>query len=374
MGTVQVSGSHAGIAGTRIGFVFTPSVSSLRLTIRKFHHMAGKYVGHLSRHDPLYGFLAWDILRRIDVSVGDPEFRVFRLVASNEVYAYEEKHSRACVVGKFYGPAFKRDRDRANARAEREYWNLNILRGYGLVGRPHHVIEPLGVKRDLNCLLVEEHYAGEALSHAIDEAIRYHNEAHLYWRLKALSYFLATQHNRTANGEGVNFEEDCIYLNHLVAQLEARRKIDKRDVEELWWLRDRWRENTRMWQDQQVWLHGDATPANFLFGSGMNVAAIDLERMKRGDRVFDVGRIAGELLHAFLGATGDKYRAEPFIGHFLWEYACHFPDRDSAFRSITARTPYYMGLTLLRIARNGWVSTLYCHSLIEQAKILLRSY
>ena len=61
-----------------------------------------------------------------------------------------------------------------------------------------------------------------------------------------------------------------------------------------------------MWEDQQVWLHGDATPANFLFGHGMDVAAIDLERMKRGDRMFDVGRIAGELQHSFMAATGDK--------------------------------------------------------------------
>ena len=38
--------------------------------------------------------------------------------------------------------------------------------------------------------------------------------------------------------------------------------------------------------------HGDATPANFLFGDHMDVAAIDLERMKRGDRMFDVGRVA----------------------------------------------------------------------------------
>ena len=82
-----------------------------------------------------------------------------------------------------------------------------------------------------------------------------------------------------------------------------------------------------MWQDQQVWLHGDATPANFLFGDDLDVAAIDLERMKRGDRMFDVGRVAGELQHAFMRDSGDRHRAEPFIGHFLWEYSCHFPDR-----------------------------------------------
>ena len=110
-----------------------------------------------------------------------------------------------------------------------------------------------------------------------------------------------------------------------------------------------------MWQDRQVWLHGDATPANFLFGHGMDVAAIDLERMKRGDRMFDVGRVAGELQHAFMTCRRRRHRAEPFIGHFLWEYSCHFPDRERTFESVTARAPYYMALNLLRIARNDYI-------------------
>src|SRR6266700_2818012 len=68
---------------------------------------------------------------------------------------------------------------------------------------------------------------------------------------------------------------------------------------------------TRATQHRHVWLHGDATPANFLFGCDMDVAAIDLERMRRGDRMFDVGRVAGELQHAFMSAVGDRHRAEP---------------------------------------------------------------
>jgi aminoglycoside phosphotransferase (APT) family kinase protein len=129
-----------------------------------------------------------------------------------------------------------------------------------------------------------------------------------------------------------------------------------------------------MWEDQQVLVHGDATPPNFLFGQGLSVMAIDLERMKRADRVFDVGRIAGELQHSFLRATGNKYAAEPFIGHFLWEYACHFPDRRAAFHSICGRVAFQMGLTLLRIARNSWVGPDYRARLIEEAKITLRTY
>jgi thiamine kinase-like enzyme len=128
-----------------------------------------------------------------------------------------------------------------------------------------------------------------------------------------------------------------------------------------------------MWEDRQVLVHGDATPSNFLFGDDLNVIAIDLERMKPADRVFDVGRIAGELQHSYMQATGNKYAAEPFISHFLWEYACHFPDRDRAFQSITGRVPFQMAITLLRIARNSWVSEPHRRRLVEETKIILRT-
>jgi aminoglycoside phosphotransferase (APT) family kinase protein len=123
-----------------------------------------------------------------------------------------------------------------------------------------------------------------------------------------------------------------------------------------------------MWQDQQVWPHGDATPANFLFDDGLDVAAIDLERMKRGDRMFDVGRVAGELHHAF--GCGRR-RAEPFIAHFLWQYSSHFADREGTFESVTARAPYYMALNLLQIARNDYIAPGYRERLVAHAKKLL---
>jgi aminoglycoside phosphotransferase (APT) family kinase protein len=256
--------------------------------------------------------------------------------------------------------------------ARQEYECLRTLRQYDLVGSPHHVIRPLGLNRDLNGVLAVEHYTGEEFSHAIARATQGHDEAHLYWRLKALAYFLATQHNRTANGATVDFEPDCRYFDTVVGRLRKAHRIGPDDIDELSRLRDRWRERPEMWQDQQVWLHGDATPANFLFGHGMDVAAIDLERMKRGDRMFDVGRVAGELQHAFMRDSGDWRDAEPFIGHFLWEYSCHFPDRERAFESITGRVPYYMALNLLRIARNGYIGQDYGSRLVSRAKKLLR--
>ena len=257
--------------------------------------------------------------------------------------------------------------------ARREYEGLETLRRYDLIGSPHHVIRPLGFSRDINGVLAVEYYSGEEFSHAIARATLHRDDAHLYWRLKALASFLATQHNRTANGASVDFDPDCKYFDTLVGRLRKTHRIGQWDIDELSWLRDCWRDRPRMWQDRQVWLHGDATPANFLFGHGMDVAAIDLERMKRGDRMFDVGRVAGELQHAFMSATGDWHRAEPFIGHFLWEYSRHFPDGQRTFESITARAPYYMALNLLRIARNDYIGPDYSEKLVKRAKKLLRA-
>jgi hypothetical protein len=327
--------------------------------------MNGGYVGYVAGHDPLHDFLTAIMRDRLGVREPQPAYRAFRLSGSNEVYAYEEESSGAKVICKFYGSRF--------GWARREYEGLETLRRYNLVGSPHHVIRPLGLSRDINGVLALEYYAGEEFSHAIARATRHRDDGHLYWRLKALAYFLATQHNRTANGATVDFDPDCRYFDTIVGRLEKADRIGQSDVDELSWLRDCWRDRPRMWQDRQVWLHGDATPANFLFGHAMDVAAIDLERMKRGDRMFDVGRVAGELQHAFMSASGDWRRGEPFIGHFLWEYSCHFPDRQRAFESITARAPYYMGLNLLRVARNDYIDRDYGGRLVARAKELLRA-
>jgi hypothetical protein len=330
-----------------------------------------QYVGHLSSRDPLHPFLVHDVLPQMGVRNGRADFRVFSMKHS-KVYLYEESHSRTQVVGKFFMSA-GHNAAAATQRMQQEFENLLILRGYGLAGYPHHVIRPLGTNAWLNGILVEEYTAGSPLSVFVHDAIHLGQSQPLYEKLTALAYFLATLHNRTANGQGVDFNQDCAYLNRLVRKLQTQHAIGAWDADEFYWLRDRWREKPRMWEDNQVFVHGDATPSNLLFGRGLSVIAIDLERMKRADRVFDLGRIAGELQHYFLQASGSKRAAEPFIGHFLWEYACHFPDRDRAFRSITGRLPFQMALTLLRIARNSWVSLPQRGRLVEEAKITLRT-
>ena len=263
--------------------------------------MNGKYVGYVAGHDPLHDFLSEIIRDRMGVherTAGVPRLPVVRQQRGLRLRG--EVQPDAKIICKFYGPRFGWDRDKAAGMARQEYEGLETLRRYNLVGSPHHVIRPLGFSRDINGVLAVEYYSGEEFSHAIARATQHRDDAHLYWRLTALAYYLATQHNRTANGATVDFDPDCRYFDTVVGRLQKAGRIGQWDVDELSWLRERWRERPRMWQDRQVWLHGDATPANFLFGHGMDVAAIDLERMKRGDRMFDVGRVAGELQHAFM--------------------------------------------------------------------------
>ncbi len=334
--------------------------------------MKGRFVGWVDGEDRMHGFLARLLRDTLGIGERHPAFRVFRLTGSNEVYGYEEKHSNARLICKFYGGRFGWDRDKAARLADHEYDSLATLRGFDFVGSPHHVIRPLATDRDLNAVLALEYYQGEQFSQAIHRAAHHHDDAHLYRRLTALAYFLASMHNRTANGHTVDFDVDSRYFDGIIAKLRRKRKIGDWDADELHWLGGLWRDRDRMWSDRQVWLHGDATPANFLFGDGLNVGAIDLERMRRGDRMFDVGRVAGELQHCFMAATGSRHRAEPFIGHFLWEYSCHFPDRDATFASVTARTPYFMAMNLLRVARNDYIGEHYGGRLVGQAKELLR--
>jgi hypothetical protein len=336
--------------------------------------MSGTYLGRLSEHDPLHDYLQHDILPQIGDAGCGSNYRVFRLNGSNDVYQYEDRTTGTKVIGKFFLSSRKRDAVKAVSCLTREFDNLCMMRDFGLKGHPHHVVRPLGRNYSMNALLVTECCDGELLSEVILKAIKHGDSARLYQKLTALAYFLSTFHNRTAIGVGVEFNQDCDYMDSLIDRLLQIRAIGRDEAKDLYGLRDQWRNQPRMWEDQKVLVHGDATPENFMFGDGLEVVAFDLERTKRADRVFDTGRIAGELKHFFMRATGNRDAADPFIGHFLWEYACHFPDRERAFQSITGRTPFYMGITLLRIARNSWIEGGYRNRLIREAVECLRRY
>lgn len=326
-------------------------------------------MGHLDHLDPLHGYLKDHIVPQLGVDSEGVEFRVFQSACSRNVFLYEEKHSGVRLVGKFYPP---KSPSQQMKTGETEFGNLLHLRNLGFDSAPHYVVRPLGFNPDINNVLMMEFLGGDLLGTVINQAVHQRRGGRLFRKLTALGHFLASLHNRTAGDWRVNFDNSHAYMGRLIGSLISKRGMGCDHSDELYHLRDSWSAQGIMWEDRTVLVHGDATPSNFLFGPGHTVLAIDLERMQWADRVFDLGRLCGELAHFFYQGTGAPETAEPFIGHFLWEYSRHFPDPMSAFRSITRRIPFYMGITLLRIARNSWINCDYRWQLVQKAKMVLR--
>ena len=337
-------------------------------------HADGEYIGHLTSEDPIKDFLAKVLRDRMRIRAKSLEFQVYRLPGAHETYCYQEEHTRGLVVCKFFGTRkrFASDPSQGARVAQKEYDNLNILRGYGLIGSPHHVVEPFGVRSEVNAVLALEYFPGEELTKTIRHGIYYGDAVHLLDRLGALAHFLSNLHIRTTLPCGMDFGDECKYFTKAVEKLFEHGLVGQWDVDEVLFLVDLWRARPPMWHDSQVWLHGDATPGNFLFGDGSQVVAIDLEAMRHGDPALDLGYIVAEIQHAFMLATGHRSPAEPFISHFFHEYCSDFPSPRSTFKAITTRTPFYMAHNLLRIADNAYIAEEHSRRLVEQVKTLLR--
>ena len=88
------------------------------------------YLGHLSEHDPLHGYLQYDIQPQIRGFSGCSKYRVFRLNGSNDVYLYEDRNTGTKLIGKFFLTSRKNDAAKAASRLTREFDNLSMMRDY----------------------------------------------------------------------------------------------------------------------------------------------------------------------------------------------------------------------------------------------------
>ena len=102
--------------------------------------MQRTYLGRLSEHDPLHGYLQHDIQPQISGASGSSKYRVFRLNGSNDVYLYEDRNTGTKLIGKFFLSSRKKDAVKAASRLTHEFDNLCMMRDYGLTGYPHHVV------------------------------------------------------------------------------------------------------------------------------------------------------------------------------------------------------------------------------------------
>lgn len=305
--------------------------------------------------------------------VAKPPFsniNALKLSHQRPVYIYKEESSRVKIVGKYfkYG-AF--NLEEAWHKAEKEYFNLTLLRDQiGMKGNHYNIVAPLGRNKVLSALLILEKAPGENLDHYIAKAIFENQTQELYSRLSELARFFARLHRNSDTGRTVSYKLPTWYLDTIITALKNGLNGFYYQENELKYLASDWWNRGSTFSDHEVIVHGDATPTNFLFHHE-KVTGIDLEKMKWADRCWDLGFVAAELKHHFMWRASDGSKAEPYIGHFLWQYASAFGDT-RFFYDITQRMPLYMALGLLRIARNNWLDEKYRYKLLGEAKLCLR--
>jgi thiamine kinase-like enzyme len=327
--------------------------------------MNNSYLGKLDYSDPLYEIL----FSQVFSDVQGPVFHVNRL-SRHSVFKYTEEKSQIAIVGKF----FRLD-DMKQGRALRirgEYDNLQKIRRYGFDAYPNYVVRPISREESIGLALIEEFISGKDLDHYLKGAIYRGDRKSLKRKLSRLASFFYVLHAKTASGNSVNLDSILGYFLKVIHKLERQHVVDESGRSRFLKLMDRWLNNPLLQKAKNVIVHGDATPTNFIFTVKDDVVAIDLERMKNADAVFDISMICGEIKHAFFWRTGNPFESEPFIRHFFKSYASHFSDPEKTFKEITARNPFYMAMTELRIARNNYLDWDYRKRLAHEAMECMR--
>jgi len=287
------------------------------------------------------------------------------LPSSRQVVRFSVAGGNAAAVGKFfshYPPATSPDR-----ALEREYGNylwaaaLGLSQGAGLIPRL------LGRHPEMRLGLVLAAVPGPNLDQALALACYHGEQGQLLSRLKKLAGLLAAFHTRVLPEQPVSPQPALKYFAKLQRQLQGLGLLTAGDAEVFQGEKTAWAERLHQLPDRVVLVHGDATPTNFLFPDG-RVVALDLERLRPADRLWDLSWVAGELRHAWGWRTGSMDGAEPAIGHFFSAYLLSLPANALLQRRIFGLNPFYMALAELRIARNGYLPWDYRLALVAEAR------
>ena len=106
--------------------------------------MKGGYLGHLSRSDPLYGYIQAHIAPQLGFYSPGAVYRVFKFTCSRSVYLYEERQSKVRIVAKFHENHLPGSPLPPRKTGEKEYSDLLYVRSLGFTSAPHYVVRPLG--------------------------------------------------------------------------------------------------------------------------------------------------------------------------------------------------------------------------------------
>jgi hypothetical protein len=289
---------------------------------------------------------------------------VERLRASRPVFRFSLEGDGLGLVGKFYQdqvPATSQDRS-----LMQEYHNYLAAPSLGLTANGR-VPRLVGQSPDLRLGLLLEGLDGPDLDHYLAEAAPGRDLEVCLTQVAKLAELLAFFHTRVVPRQPVSAAPALAYFDKLLGQLQAQGILSPEEVSYFAEEGQAWESRLGTYPDRQVLLHGDATPTNFLFPDG-RVVALDLERLRLGDRLFDLSWVAGELRHAW-GWRGREFGdSEAVIQCFFRAYLAALPGDDGLAQRIFALNPLYMALAELRIARNAYLTFEYRRALVAEAQ------
>jgi thiamine kinase-like enzyme len=302
----------------------------------------------LSKRSGLYHYLKGDILCRMKNISHSPDLRIKKLNGSHEVYLLEDRKSNKKFVLKSF---YEENRPQAKmiSRMNKEYGSLRLVQKLQIGSSLFRTVKPFS-KSDENMFFIEEHAPGKNMSHFLKKYFEGENSCDVYNKLSLLAGYLSSLHSKTKNRHKIS--STSIKNSMIKHSLQAYNAgaLDNKEIEGIEKLLDRWRASGLL-KTRAALIHGDATPANFIYENG-HMRAIDLERSRYSDPAYDLGTMAGELFHYALRYCGNPYRADPLIGHLYWMYSGNFNDQYTVFLSLTKRNPLYMANSLFRISRN----------------------
>ncbi|MDY7039029.1 MAG: aminoglycoside phosphotransferase family protein [Thermodesulfobacteriota bacterium] len=322
--------------------------------------------------DPVSHHLATAVLPKEGIELRLPQFTRIALNKKKTVYLYRENKSGLCLVCKFFGNRHELSPLDRKKSLDHEFSSLHNLRNMGFCGHPHQAVRPIEKNERINCMLVEDFAGGRDLDYFFKKAAYEGKNEQLERTLIVLAGFLARLNNQGAGNNDVDFEWLSEYFGQIRHKLLADGIMSLKTGIELDQLCREWERDPAMHETPSVLVHGDATPTNFIFDHEDGLTAIDLERMRLADPVYDLGFIAAELRHHFAWRILKADAAEPFITNFFRVYSEQFPDPRFIFEKITHRNRFYMALGELRIARNRWLSQGHRKWLVEEAVSCLR--
>ncbi len=291
--------------------------------------MANRHVSVLNPGDPFRDWLVEEVVGN-RVQNKQCSVDVFKYSSSHTVCRYHFRVEHFNVMAKFFAEPTGRLKDYNPYKGM-----MNEYRNLEKAASVINVAKPLAVNKKFNCVLVTEHIPGKSL------AWYFKREEKLYERLASVAHMLRQLHENTQSSynkenEFRNYHE---VLGHLKLDYDIRETFNRLLGE--WWYSP--------WLDREhgCMVHRDVTPSNYIFCKGKPYA-IDFESSwLQAHPVRDLGILTAELKNEFELNKGGGWKAEPYIGNFLWEYSRDEKD----FKYITRVLPFFMGIGLLRSAR-----------------------